>query len=224
MILGDRIRERLEALEMSQARLARCVGVSPQAISKMVLGDTTNSPLVYQIAKALETSPEYLTGDIDDPTPTGLQSTRLAAVALPDEEGDDVELDSVDLAYGMGGTFLDAGDVEVEKVKFSRKWLRKFTDAPPERLGVAEGVGDSMEPTIYDRDLVIFDRSARLEDHLSDKIWVFAFGQMGMIKRLRPMPDGTVKIMSDNQSVRDELATDNDLHIIGRVVGSMRRH
>jgi hypothetical protein len=33
-----------------------------------------------------------------------------------------------------------------------------------------------------------------------------------------------VKIMSDNQLVRDELATDNDLYVVGRVVASVRRH
>lgn len=137
---------------------------------------------------------------------------------------DEVEIDNVDLSYGLGGTFLDVGDPEAEKVKFSRKWLRRFTHSPPEMLGSTEGVGDSMEPVIYDRDIVIFDRSARLEDHLSDKMWVFAFGQIGMIKRLRPMPDGTVKIMSANRTYPDEVATGEELHIIGRVVATVRRH
>jgi len=43
-----------------------------------------------------------------------------------------------------------------------------------------------------------------------------------MIKRLRPMPDGTVRIMSDNPQVSDEIATDGDLTIIGRVVAIVR--
>jgi phage repressor protein C with HTH and peptisase S24 domain len=139
-------------------------------------------------------------------------------------DADEVEIDSIDLAYGMGGTFLDAGDAEVEKIKFSRQWLRNFTDSPPSLLGIAQGTGDSMEPVIYDRDIVIFDRAARLEDHVSDKTWVFAFGQIGMIKRLRLMPDGTVKIMSANRTYPDEVTPGEDLHIIGRVVATIRRH
>ncbi|GEM_PF-3523689 len=61
-----------------------------------------------------------------------------------------------------------------------------------------------------DGEMVIVDRSQRLQDSLGERISV-VFGSMGMIKRLRPMPDGTVKIMSDNQSVRDDIATDGDL-------------
>lgn len=136
-----------------------------------------------------------------------------------------VELDSVDLAFGMGGTFLDVGDAEVSKVQFDRDWLRaNVSSSPPHLIGVATGVGDSMEPFLYDRDLVFFDRSARIEDHMSDKMWVFAYGQVGMIKRLRPRPDGTILIMSANRSYPDESAGDGEIHIIGRVVASLRRH
>jgi phage repressor protein C with HTH and peptisase S24 domain len=122
----------------------------------------------------------------------------------------------------MGGTFLDADSVEVEKVTFSRSWLRKFTQSPPQLLVSSQGMGDSMMPTIHDRDIVIIDRSnTRLDGEMGDKIWAIVFAGMGMIKRLRQMPDGTVKIMSDNQLVRDEIATDGDLHIVGRVVAKV---
>jgi hypothetical protein len=141
--------------------------------------------------------------------------------------GDEVEIDSIDLSFGMGGTFVDyePGSIEIAKAKFSREWLRKFTHSSPELLFTTSGVGDSMAPTINDQDVVIVDRSEqRLDGTMGEKIWAIVFGGVGMIKRLRPLPDGTVKIMSDNQLVRDELATDNDLFIVGRVVGSVRRH
>jgi phage repressor protein C with HTH and peptisase S24 domain len=146
---------------------------------------------------------------------------------VPEADNDDeVEIDSIDLSYGMGGTFVDVepGALEIAKAKFSREWLRKFTHSSPELLFTTSGVGDSMAPTINDQDIVIVDRSEQLQGAMGDKIWAIVFGGVGMIKRLRPMPDGTVKIMSDNQAVRDELATDNDLFVIGRVVASVRRH
>lgn len=145
--------------------------------------------------------------------------------AEPERASNMVDLDSVDLAFGMGGTFLDVGDAEVSKVQFDRDWLRaNVSSAPAHLLGVITGIGDSMEPRLYDRDLVFFDRSARLQDHVSDKMWVFAYGQIGMIKWLRPLPDGRVKIMSANPSYPEEIAGDGELHIIGRVVASLRRH
>lgn len=46
--------------------------------------------------------------------------------------------------------------------------------------------------------------------------------QIGMIKRLRPMPDRSVKILSDNPSVPPETATDGELHVLGRVATIIR--
>jgi len=137
---------------------------------------------------------------------------------------DEVEIDSIDLAYGMGGTFLDTEDIEVEKAKFSRAWLRQFSHSPPEMLFSTQGAGDSMMPTIHDRDVVIVDRSQRaLADNMGDKVWAIVFGGVGMFKRLRPMPDGTVKIMSDNQLIPHETASDGELFLVGRVVAKVSR-
>jgi phage repressor protein C with HTH and peptisase S24 domain len=215
MIIGERIRERLLALGKSQADLARAIGVTPQAVSKMVMGGTTDTSRLYQIARELQTSPEYLTGETNDPSLAARIPERVVDL-------DEVEIDSIDLGYGMGGTFLDPGAMNIEKARFSRAWLRKFTHSPPDLLFTTEGVGDSMMPTINDHDVVIVDRSQRIPEQ-GDRIWAMTFGGVDMIKRLRPMPDGTVKISSDNQFVRDEVATDGDLYIVGRVVAVVRR-
>jgi phage repressor protein C with HTH and peptisase S24 domain len=216
-MIGDRLKERIETEGSSQADLARAIGVSPQAISKMVRGGTTDSPKLYQIARFLKTSPEYLTGESDDPS----EASVLAPVA--DEDPDLVEIDMIDLSYGMGGgTFLDSDRVDYEKVKFSGAWLRQFSNSPPQFLASTRGMGDSMMPTIHDRDVVIIDKSQnRFDVTLGDKIWAIIYGGVGMIKRLRPLPDGSVKISSDNQLIRDELATDGDLFIVGRVIAKV---
>jgi phage repressor protein C with HTH and peptisase S24 domain len=220
-VVGDRITSRLLAVGLSQAELARRVGVTQPAINHLIKRGSGGSAHLHKIARELETTPEYLSGESDDPQ-VGRIDGRPPPVAR-DNGRDDVEIDSIDLAYGMGGTFVDIGEIEVQKAKFSRTWLRKFTHSAPELLFTTSGVGDSMTPTINDHDLVIVDRSEQLATAMGEKIWAVIYGNVGMIKRLRPMPDGTVKLMSDNQSVRDELATDNDLHIVGRVVAVVRR-
>ena len=77
-------------------------------------------------------------------------------------------------------------------------------------------------PTIGPSDLVLIDRG---QDNLNinDRIWACALGEIGMIKRLRPMPDGSVKILSDNPAVPPEVAHDGELHIIGRVVAVVKK-
>lgn len=223
MIIGERIKRRIRDLETSQAELARAIGVSPQAVSKMVLGGTHDTSKLYQIARFLRTTPEFLTGENDQGSVVLAESQVQYRSPKPDRRPDVVEIDAIDLAFGLGGSFLDADHVEAEKIVFSRTWLRRFTQAPPEMLFSTQGIGDSMMPSIHDRDIVIVDRSQnRLDGNVGDKFWAIVFGGVGMIKRLRPMPDGTVKIMSDNQVVRDELATDGDLFIVGRVVAIVK--
>lgn len=235
MALGDRIEERLRAMGWSQAELARRIGVQSTSIWKLVQGQSQGSKHLHHIARELQTSVEYLEGETDDPNPGRLADRqsgwhglalgkvpgdRPRLVAKPDGQ-DVVEVAQIDLRYGLGGTFLD-NHVESEMRMFSRAWLRQFTDSRPEDLVWAKGQGNSMEATISDGDIVLIDR--RQDTVLmADLIWAFAFGHIGMIKRLRPMPDGSVKILSDNPAVPQETAHDDELHIVGRVVAVVKK-
>lgn len=79
-----------------------------------------------------------------------------------------------------------------------------------------------MMPTIFDQDIVIIDRSDR-RFNSQDRIWAVAYGQFGMIKRVRALPDGQFEIGSDNPNVRPIIAAADEIHFIGRVVGVIRR-
>lgn len=136
-------------------------------------------------------------------------------------ESDTVELDQIDLRYGMGGTFAD-GPVEVERRPFSRTWLRSITSTAPRHLFWAIGDGDSMEPTIRSGEIILIDRSQDTP-RMDDGIWAVTHGEIGMIKRLRHRPDGTVELHSDNHLVRPQTAVDGELHVIGRVIAVVRR-
>jgi phage repressor protein C with HTH and peptisase S24 domain len=223
MIVTARLKERMENQDVSQAELARRVGVSQQTIGKLVSGSSQSSAYLHKIARALKTTAEYLDGETDEPSlPAAATPTGTTDLSSMDEE-DDVLIDMIDLAYGMGGAFLDSDQVEVERVKFSRSWLRQFTNTLPRHLVSTRGIGDSMMPTIHDRDVVIIDKSqTRVDLNMGEKIWACVYGGVGMIKRLRPMPDGTVKISSDNLVIRDEVAADGDLFIVGRVIAVVR--
>jgi phage repressor protein C with HTH and peptisase S24 domain len=214
-VTAERLEKAMESRGYDQSGLARAIGVSQATINRIVQGKTANSRLMPRIATKLGVPLPWLLGMSDD--------MRLDLLP-PDNDDDAVEIDTIDLAYGMGGTFVDDTNVQVEKARFSRSWLRLFTDTAPDHLFSTQGVGDSMYPTIHDRDVLIIDRSQRsLADQMSDKVWAVMFGEVGMIKRLRPMPDGTVKILSDNPSIPPEVATDGDLFIVGRVVAKVSR-
>lgn len=141
----------------------------------------------------------------------------------PEDEDDEiVEIQELDLAFGMGGgSYLDL-PVKAKPRRFTRGWLRLFTQAPPSRIFIAQGIGDSMAPTIQNADICIID-TADTRVKMGDQIWAVAYGETGLIKRLRPMPDGGVKIMSDNPLIEAETAYDGELHVVGKVVAVVRR-
>jgi SOS-response transcriptional repressor LexA len=157
----------------------------------------------------------------------GLADRRIpwrGAEPDPRHDADMVLVHQIDLSFGLGSAVMDTEIFEdqAEKLEFPRAWLRMITPSAPSQLCWARGKGDSMYPTIGDRDVILIDRSQRtLLD--TDLIWAANYGDVAIVKRLRPMPDGGVKIMSDNESVRSETAYDGELNIFGRVIAVVRR-
>ena len=67
MALGDRIEERRKLRGLSQAELARRVGVRQSTMNSLINGNSRTSRSLLQIAKELHTTPAYLLGETDDP-------------------------------------------------------------------------------------------------------------------------------------------------------------
>lgn len=132
-----------------------------------------------------------------------------------------VPVREIDLSFGMGATYLDVPITE-EVHHFPRAWLRRYTRSSPDKLFFAQGIGDSMQTTLYDSDLLLID-TAQNQLNSSDRIWVITYANCGSIRRLRPMPDGGVTLLADNPSIPREVAYDGELNIIGRVVAYQRK-
>lgn len=224
-MIGSRLIERLDARGWSQAELARRVGVSPQSIGKLARGESQGSKHIHRIAGLLLTTPEYLLGETDEP---GLDGVATMRHREPPGRGDRservIEVPMIDLAYGMGGTFLDdvAEEAEIRTEPFPLSFIRRYTRAKPDELVFAEGIGDSMAPTITSNDLMLIDQSDNTL-RIGDQIWAISFGGVGMIKRLRPRPDGSIAILSDNPNVPEDRAVDDELFLIGRVVAKVSK-
>lgn len=212
-----RLRERMDKLTVSQAGLARSIGVSQSTIAKLALGESSGSKHLHRIARELRTTPEYLTGAVDDPDEGFVPPPPSAEVA---EELGLVAIKEIDLAFGMGFTFLDQGMVEEVVRYFPIGWLRELTRTMPDNLFFARARGDSMKPTLADGDIVIIDR---LKNSIreQDAVWAVAVGQIAMVKRIWANSDGSYKIKSDNPNVDAELAVDGELHVVGQVIGKI---
>lgn len=202
---------------LSQSELARRVGITQASIHKLLSGTAYGSKHLHVIARELGTTPAYLTGETDDPSAGALPIPTPERLA---EQLDLVAVQEIDLKFGMGATDLEL-PVTSNIRHFSRDWLRQHTHASPEHLYFAQGIGDSMAPTLLDSDLLLIDTSEQII-RLADKIWAVSFYGSGMVKRLRQTREG-VKIMSDNPAISEEVATDGELHVLGRVVAIVRK-
>lgn len=221
-VIGERVAKRIEDLRTSQSEVARASRMTQPSIARLISGETRETGKLLELARALQTTPEYLVGETDDPGPFDRQLGVPASPIPPNRKGsDEVEIVQIDLRFGLGATYLDH-HVEEKTRSFSRAWLRQFTDAPPENLRWGQGQGNSMAPTIEDGEVILFDLGQQSLT-MSDLIWVCAYGEVGMIKRLRPHPDGSVEILSDNANVSPARAVDGELHVIGRVVAVVKR-
>ena len=130
----------------------------------------------------------------------------------------------LDLSYSMGpGRDLDDSYVEAEAFEFDIGFLRSLTITPPERIRIVDGIGDSMQPTIHDRDLLFIDTNqATLNSQ--DRVWAIWLFGLGAVKRLRALDAEKVLVMSDNPDVENQVVNRADIIISGRVVGSIKRH
>ena len=232
---------------MSSSAIAGCVSVYANAGG--MTGLSQDTALLQALAKWAATTPAGLAkkagvavSTINRPY-SSTATTRLSRatieklrMAFPDFPGwadlepeaslmaldpDLVEIDEIDLRYGMGASYLDLPALPEKRV-FSRAWLRSFTRSAPEQLFWAAGDGDSMEPTIRSGEIMLID-AAQKTMSMSEGIWAVAVGDVGMIKRLHVPGKGRVQLISDNGRIPAAEVAEDEVHIIGRVIAVVRR-
>lgn len=105
------------------------------------------------------------------------------------------------------------GEVNVSPLLFKTQQSPKF-------LRLIEVVGDSMEPTLKDGDLVLIDTSKT--GHGQDGVYVIALGGELLVKRIQFEPNGDIRIISDNKRYSEKLYM-QDYQIPMQIVGIMIR-
>jgi phage repressor protein C with HTH and peptisase S24 domain len=219
---GDRLRQAREAAGYgSAAAFAHVVKIKPVTYRAYEAGQNGYAKLAHHFADKLGVDARWLLrgeggGDearIARPDVALEQTAKEMGLAL---------VPQFELGYSMGGGSIFTDYPHTGFVPFQRDWLKGLMRGAFADLFVARGEGDSMQPTMLDGDIVLID-SAQKDITQQDRIWALSYGDLGMIKRVRRLPGGTYRIMSDNPSVTPLDAADGEMHVVGRVIWIGRR-
>lgn len=80
-------------------------------------------------------------------------------------------------------------------------------------------IGDSMEPTLNDGDIVFMDKEST--NPSKNGVYIVTTPAGLFIKRLQLKSDGTVALVSDNKIYTDEIVNSEDIRVLGKVIGAM---
>ena len=157
----------------------------------------------YAAARA-PISPEEMTPAVDIPDPPPFDREEFGLVPLS----------AARLSAG-GGAFVITENIRAYYA-FRKEWLHRVTSSPRQViLMVVEG--DSMAPTICQGDTVLIDVGRR---HIyPGRIYALGIDDTIMIKRLDPMMDGSVRVISDSRAdYPPQIVDRRTLRVIGQVI------
>lgn len=218
---GERLKKaRVAAGYANAADFAKLMKIHPTTYRAYEAGQNGFAKLAYRFADKLDVPVKWLL--------EGGPDQRRAV----EPQGDDLEqtakelglalVPQLELGYSMGGGSIFTDYRHTGVVPFQRDWLRGLMRGGFGDLFVARGEGDSMQPTMLDGDIVLID-TAQKDITQQDRIWAISYGDLGMIKRVRRLPGGTYRILSDNSAVEPFDAADGEMYVVGRVIWIGRR-
>ena len=104
---------------------------------------------------------------------------------------------------------------------FNKDWLRK-RGLNPKNLSVISVRGNSMEPDLYNGDLILLNQDeTTLEE---GNIYAMRFSDGLFVKRVQHFPQGIIRLLSRNPHYHAVEITNpqpENLNVIGRVVASV---
>lgn len=127
-----------------------------------------------------------------------------------------------DVFLAAGDGALNDNNTPVEHLAFSKAWLKRM-NVEPGMAALLSVKGESMQPTLFDGDLVLVDRNRFAVQ--SGKIYAFVDGDDGArVKRLRLFGNAGLVIQSDNHSseFEDEERSGQEMqNVLDNIIGEV---
>lgn len=135
--------------------------------------------------------------------------------------GDFISIQRFDVDASAGDGALAETEIGTGHYAFNRSWLER-RGLQPDNLAVIAVRGDSMEPELYDKDLILLDQTQK--EPRDGDMYVVRHSNELFVKRIQKVPGGQLALRSTNhfyESIRITPDESTDLEFIGKVVASM---
>ena len=209
----------------SADRLARAMSVSPSAFRKWLRGEAEPSrERLVALADAAKVSIAWLAKG-EGPAPTIARAPQAGSGARTAEPGRGIDPNRFVLlpkqaeSAAAGSGSPPPPRPETEYIAFRHDWVRTVLGIEPDDLILETAVGESMRPTIQDGDLLLVDTTDRTFSSFG--VYVLEIGGERLVKRVQRKLDGTLVLISDNETYQPDHVTGTMLDgvtVIGRVV------
>lgn len=204
--LADRVRS-CAAIAGSGDALAEKAGIPRRTLENYLTGKSEpKATALYSIATAAGVTVDWLI------------SGREPAQVRTAGSADFPSVPRYNVALSAGHGFFIERAEQLDSIPFTADFFTRRLGRGPKGLAIVDARGDSMEPTISDRDLVMIDTT---DTQLTPAIWAFTLGDAVLVKRLQPTQAGIVQVASDNPAYAPfviDRANADGFHLIGRVV------
>lgn len=205
MGIGERLREERERLGLAQKEFGTKCGVSKTSQFNYEVGERSPDGEYFSLADSLGVDTAYVI--------TGRRSKAAA-------NDDFVVIPRHDVAASAGPGAVNGEGAEIYGLCFRKSWLNK-RGLQASQLRVIDVSGDSMTGKLSDGDQVLIDMSQTTPK--SGFAYVLRQGDELLVKYAQLLPDGILRVSSENQSYRPydiDLSKTTDVSILGRVVAS----
>ncbi|WP_227430446.1 XRE family transcriptional regulator [Psychrobacter sp. I-STPA6b] len=221
--VGDRVKKARKYAKMTQIALAKAVNTRQGAISDLENNRNKSSTNLVKMAIVMGVNAEWLStgkGEMIKETPEVLDVAEW-------EEGSpvlaqDIAIDYYsDLSFACGdGYIAELTEDDSSKIRISRAILDEMGVIGSNAFA-ARAKDDSMSPRIFDGDMILVDKS---RTNIKDgKIYAIEHGGLYRCKRIYQMPNGAIRLVSDNKDEFKEIVLtkkqqiDEGFRIIGWV-------
>src|SRR5579859_651956 len=209
----------------SADRLARATGVSPSAFRKWLRGEAEPSrERLVALANASGVPVGWLANG-DGPEPRFQSAVTTARPRGPVtllgshlDRQDYVVLPKRPEAAAAGPESPPAPPI-TEFIAFRRDWVRDILGIEPDQLTVETALGESMEPSIQNGDLLLVD-TTDTRFH-SFGVYVIEIAGERLVKRVQPKLDGSLTLISENPAYEADHVPPGEtgaVQIVGKVL------